>query len=105
MKAAFRTNGLYSILLVAFLYMYFAWVNPSYFPNTHEVIVQRELAADSSLDPATVLARVQEFFSLRNFITMILLLCMAMSGFYSLLFAALRSAIIDRRPRSGRAAS
>jgi hypothetical protein len=80
-------------------------VNPSYFPNTHEVIVQRELAADSSLDPATVLARVQEFFSLRNFITMILLLCMAMSGFYSLLFAALRSAIIDRRPRSGRAAS
>jgi hypothetical protein len=89
-KKSMQITLLYGLLITVFLYCYFTWIDVTYFANRHEQFVENELRADPSLDRADLISKVSEFFSVRNFTVLVLLSCIIMSAFYSVLFAALK---------------
>ena len=84
---------LYSLLMTLFFFVYYGYIDSDFFPTMHEKIVQQELEqAEADVDAATLRQRVEGFFSLRNGTAVLLALYIALSAFYSILFAALRRA-------------
>ncbi len=89
-KKSIQITLLYGLLITVFLFCYFTWVDVNYFANKHEQFVENELLADPSLERADLIVKVSEFFSVRNFTVLVLLSCIIMSAFYSVLFSALK---------------
>ncbi len=96
--AALRNAGLYGVIMVVFLFIYYSFVDVNYFANMHEGIITKELAAiEEDVDAAEVASQIRSFFSVRNFSVLALALYLVLSVFYALLFTALKRLFLRAR--------
>lgn len=87
---ALRVMLIYSVIIVVFLIVFYAFIDTSYFPEKQAEIVRAAMQQnpDASVDELTTSA--QTFFSLRNFSLLMSLGFLAASGFYAILFTTLK---------------
>ncbi len=89
-----RLTLVFSIALALFIYAFYAFVDQDYFPNMQDMIVARELAANPDVVEEELRTGVTNFFSVRNFSVMAVLLFLVMSAFYSVLFSVVKRLVI-----------
>lgn len=96
-KASLRVLGLYSLIMTAFFFVYYGYIDKEFFPSRHEQFIHGELSAAAEkgedLDPEEARRKVESFFSLRNGTAVVLAVYMAFSLFYSIFFSAVKRAV------------
>lgn len=96
-KSSLRLLGLYSLVMTAFFFVYYGYIDREFFPSRHEQLIHGELSAaaenDEELDPEEARRKVESFFSLRNGTAVVLAVYMAFSLFYSVFFSAIKRAV------------
>ncbi len=100
-KSSLRITGLYSLIMTAFFFVYYGYIDKEFFPSHYEKLIGGELGAAAErgeeLTAEEVREKVESFFSLRNATAILLAGYMALSLFYSLFFSALRSILPKRK--------
>jgi len=88
--SSLRCTSVFAIAMAIFIYAFYAFVDKAYFPNMIDLIVSREMGANPSLNEDDLRQGVETFFSIRNFSVLAILFFLLMSGFYSILFSAVK---------------
>ncbi len=88
--SSMRVVLIYSILTTIFYFVYYSFIDVGYFPEMRELILQREIANSTPEQHAEIGENIERFFSVRNFSVLLLVLFMAFSIFYSVLFTAIK---------------
>lgn len=94
---ALRVMAIYSILMVVFLIIFYAFIDTSFFPEKQAEIIKVALKNDPNANLEELTQSAEAFFSLRNFSILLLLGFMAASGFYAILFTTLKRVFIKKR--------
>jgi hypothetical protein len=89
-----RLTAVFSVAMALFIFSFYAFADTNYFPNTRDLIVSRELAANPDLNEEELRKNVAEFFSIRNFSVLATLFFLLMAAFYSIVFSALKRLVI-----------
>lgn len=85
-----RITILYGVLISVFLFVFYSFIDTSYFPKTRAEIIEAQLSQATDADPTEVKRNIENFFSVRNFSVLILVLFLVLAVFYSILFSALK---------------
>lgn len=91
-----RITAFYGLLITVFLYVFYAFIDTEFFAIMQNRIIENELTAAPEAQHQKIRENVPEFFSLRNFTAMVLILFIASAAFYSILFSALQT-LVNRR--------
>ncbi len=98
-KTGFKAGGLYSVLTVAFVFIYFKYVDVNYFVFKQQELVGSQLKNDPSIDPVKAKASVESFFSLMNYCTVTLLALIVISFLYTVAVVMLNRFLLNRISR------
>ncbi len=89
-SGALRIMGLYVVIITFYTYIHYSFVDTAYFSATQADIIEAAVQSESEDKRAEITENVQAFFSVRNASVMLLLLSIALSIFYALLFSAIK---------------
>ena len=101
-----RITALFGLVITVFLFLFYQFMETEYFELTRDEIMNRELrqyAAENSGNAMPSGAadkledNISEFFSIRNYSAIILVLFIVLSGFYAVLFAVLKKLWVQAR--------
>ncbi len=96
LKNALQLAIPYSVLVVVLLFVYYQFIDREYFSFMQEGILQRSINENTAQNVDELRAQVSNFFSLRNFSLIVLLILLVLSFFYAFLFAALKRLFLRR---------
>ena len=89
-----RLTILYGVVISGFLYLFYSFVEVSYFPQTRAAIIQAQIQEAPEADVNEIRRNIESFFSVRNFSVLLMVLFAVLSVFYSVLFSALKRVLI-----------
>lgn len=95
--AALRVMAVYAVIMIAFIVVFYAFIDTSYFPEKRADIVRRALESQPDSDPAELTQQAEDFFSLRNFSILMLVGFLISSGFYALFFTIIKRVFMNRK--------
>lgn len=96
-KNGVKLAGVYAVLIAAFVFIYYSYIDSDFFPNMTEKIAQGTIAETPDKDPEEIETGVKSFFTPFNYTTITLIGYFCAGVFYSLLFAALKRVVL--RPK------
>jgi hypothetical protein len=94
---ALRTTLIFGFIMALFLFLFFKFIDTTFFPNWQDEIVAAELEAGGEVQEGELRKGVEGFFSIQNFAALTLIFFSAMGAFYSVLFSALKRLVLKQR--------
>jgi len=101
-----RLTALFGLIITIFLFLFYQFIETEYFELTREEIINREMrnyeaASEGNQMPAADAEQLQDnitqFFSIRNYSAIVLVLFIILSAFYAILFSALKKILAQTR--------
>ena len=92
-----RVTAFYGLLITIFLFLFYTFIDKEFFEIMQNRIIENELTAAPEAQHQKIRENVPEFFSLRNFTAMVLILFIASAAFYSILFSALQTLVSKQK--------
>lgn len=96
-KAAMKAAGIYALVIAGFVIVYYNFIEPDFFSKLNEQIISAQLSAEPEADAEQIRTNVEGFFNLRNFTALIFIGFLFFGGFYSVIFTALKKAVLKNR--------
>jgi len=105
-NSSMRLTALFGLIITVFLFLFYQFLETEYFDLTQEQIINREFKNyesenDGSQMPAADAEKLQDnigqFFSVRNYTAIVLVLFIIMSVFYAVLFSVLKKLLVQAK--------
>lgn len=105
-NSSMRLTALFGLIITVFLFLFYQFLETEYFELTREQIINREFKNYESEHNGTTIPEadaeklqdnISEFFSIRNYTAIVLVLFIILSAFYAILFTALKKLLVQTR--------
>jgi hypothetical protein len=105
-NTSMRLTALFGLIITVFLFLFYQFLETEYFELTREQIINREFKTYESENngnemPAADAEKLQdnitEFFSIRNYTAIVLVLFIILSAFYAVLFSVLKKLLVQTK--------
>lgn len=94
--AGMRSMSVYGIIIIVFTIIFYAFIDPSFFAEKQTEILTGLVKASPEKDVDALREQVSNFFSLRNFSALLLMVFLFTSVFYALFFAVIKRVVLSQ---------